>query len=118
MLGIANSRMKDFFDLWTLAGSFEFSGTTLSTAIQATFQRRQTPLPQSPPLALTPEFTADTQKLTQWKAFVRKSKLPTDGIALPQIADVLAEFLMPPTLALIEETEFNKTWSLDGQWRK
>ena len=48
MLGIANSRMKDFYDLWTLARQFEFDGQVLSEAIRATFDRRQTPLPEQP----------------------------------------------------------------------
>jgi hypothetical protein len=48
-MGIANSRMKDFYDVWTLAQQFEFDGTLLSSAIRATFERRQTPIPNSPP---------------------------------------------------------------------
>jgi hypothetical protein len=51
MLGIVNSRMKDFYDLWTLARQFEFSGPVLSAAIRATFERRQTPLPEQLPIA-------------------------------------------------------------------
>jgi len=64
MLGIANSRMKDFYDVWTLARQFEFSGPVLCSAIRATFERRKTALPVKPPLALLPEFTEDRQKLT------------------------------------------------------
>jgi hypothetical protein len=39
-LGIANSRMKDFYDLWVLAHRFEFQSSTLAAAIQATFAKR------------------------------------------------------------------------------
>ena len=117
MLGIANSRMKDFYDIWTLARTFEFSGITLATAIRATFDRRQTSLPHALPLAFTTEFTQDAQKLAQWKAFIRKGNLPAEGNSLPQIAEVLAEFLMPPTLALISENEFRQAWSPDGKWQ-
>ncbi len=53
MLGIANSRMKDFYDIWSLARTFEFSGPSLSSAIRATFERRQTDLPSKPPLRFT-----------------------------------------------------------------
>lgn len=49
VLGIANSRMKDFYDLWTLARQFSFEGATLSAAIEATFDRRKTPLPTDAP---------------------------------------------------------------------
>jgi hypothetical protein len=58
-LGIANSRMKDFFDLWFLAGNFGFEGTLLQEAIAKTFERRQTPIPTDVPLALTDDFARD-----------------------------------------------------------
>ena len=61
MLGIANSRMKDFYDIWKLAKDFEFSGEILQTAIQATFTRRATQLPTTPQVALTSEFAEDSQ---------------------------------------------------------
>ena len=64
-LGIANSRMKDFFDLWVLARGFPFEGPTLSRAIGATFRRRKTDLPAEAPLALTAEFGADPGKVKQ-----------------------------------------------------
>ena len=59
MLGIANSRMKDFFDLWVLARQFEFQGPMLCQAIRATFERRRTPVPAEVPLALSAEFSND-----------------------------------------------------------
>jgi hypothetical protein len=59
MLGIANSRMKDFFDIWVLSRRFEFDGTVLRRAIEATFTRRETKLPTAPPLALSAEFAND-----------------------------------------------------------
>jgi hypothetical protein len=56
LLGEANSRMKDFYDVWFLSRRFEFDGETLVRAIRATFDRRKTKLPTSVPLALTQEF--------------------------------------------------------------
>ncbi|MEX2218061.1 MAG: nucleotidyl transferase AbiEii/AbiGii toxin family protein [Phycisphaerales bacterium] len=50
-LGIANTRMKDFFDLWTIARSFPFDARTLARAIRATFERRRTTIPSGMPLA-------------------------------------------------------------------
>ncbi len=58
-LGIANSRMKDFFDLWILARDFAFDGPRICRAIHATFRRRKTDLPSAPPIALTSEFGTD-----------------------------------------------------------
>lgn len=72
--GMANSRMKDFFDIWVLASRFDCDGPRLTQAIEATFERRLTPLPVSPPLALTEEFYSDAGKKVQWSAFLRKGR--------------------------------------------
>ena len=74
-LGLANSRMKDFYDLSVLAQRFEFENATLAAAIQATFETRRTPLPSSLPLAFSRDFRQLPNKQTQWKAFLRKSGL-------------------------------------------
>ncbi len=74
-LGMANSRMKDFYDIWVLAQRFEFESAALAAAIQATFETRRTPLPSSLPLAFSAEFHQSPNKQTQWKAFLRKRDL-------------------------------------------
>ena len=109
-LGIANSRMKDFYDVWTLARQFEFDGTVLCAAIRATFQRRQTALPAATPLALTPEFSTDRNKTIQWSAFLRKGRLIESPPPLEEAVSLLASFLMPPTLALVSNDPWNRTW--------
>lgn len=117
MLGIANSRMKDFYDVWTLTRQFRFSGPLLCAAIRATFDRRKTALPEQLPLALSSEFTEDRQKLTQWRAFIRKGKLDAEGMELAHIADSLRAFLMPPTEALVGGADFDMDWLPNGPWR-
>lgn len=116
MLGIANSRMKDFYDIWTLTNQFEFSGTVLCKSIQATFERRRTELPQEPPLALTAEFAEDHQKQTQWRAFIRKGKLDDAPETLSEVTQRLQVFLMPPTRSLVSGAELDARWS-DGEWQ-
>ena len=118
MLGIANSRMKDFFDLWTLANAFEFDGAILCRAIRATFNRRKTTLPTAPPLALTPEFGADLDKVRQWEAFVRKSTLDAGGMTLKTVCAYLHDFLVPPAKALVAGTPFEKSWPPAGPWHR
>ena len=117
MLGIANSRMKDFFDLWTLANEFEFAGLPLSQAISATFERRQTPLPTLTPTALRPEFGEDRAKVTQWTAFLRKNKLTNAPANLRDVTSQLEPFLMPPTRAIAAELRFDREWPQGGPWR-
>ena len=117
MLGISNSRMKDFFDLWKLAKQFEFDGPVLSKAIEATFGRRETQVPATTPLALTKEFTNDKQKMTQWKAFINKTSLDAREHPLDDIAAELELFLLPPSRAISAKESFNKTWKLGGPWQ-
>lgn len=69
-LGHANSRMKDFYDVWVLIKTFEFAQDRLARAIAATFARRQTAIPAGPPDALTAEFADDPLKQRQWTAFI------------------------------------------------
>jgi hypothetical protein len=116
MLGIANSRMKDFFDLWVLARSFGFGGAVLADAIRATFARRKTPVPAVPPLALTAEFGADAAKVKQWQAFLKKGKLDAGGVTLVEVCEFLAGFLMPPAQALAGGTKFAQAWPAGGPW--
>ncbi len=117
VLGIANSRMKDFCDLWTFAAQFEFEGASLSRALKATFARRKTALPTAPPLALTAEFYQDKAKQSQWDAFLRKGLLRSQRKTLSEVAEMLTEFLMPPALATANGQAFQKLWTAGGPWK-
>lgn len=116
-LGIANSRMKDFYDLWDILQRFEFDGETLAMAIKASFERRNTPIPTEAPLALTQAFASDTTKQKQWDAFLRKNALSVDKLALADIIAALHAFLMPPTLNISGGSTFTATWPAGGPWR-
>ncbi|GJE19457.1 nucleotidyl transferase AbiEii/AbiGii toxin family protein [Methylobacterium marchantiae] len=92
-LGRANSRMKDFYDIWILSKSFDFADDRLARAIAATFARRATPIPVDLPDALTPAFASDEQKQRQWIAFVRD--VAVNPGKFEEVIVSLAEFLMP-----------------------
>jgi hypothetical protein len=109
-LGMANSRMKDFYDLYMLARTFPFDGQILRQALQATFDRRQTPLPTSIPLALSMEFAHDSTKQTQWNAFIRKSQLTNQAPALADVIDMLTKFVWPAAMAAQEQQDFAHSW--------
>ncbi len=117
MLGIANSRMKDFYDIWSLARDFDFDGLILSQAIAATFKRRRTALPTEAPLALTGSFSQDRAKATQWDAFIRKNRLLANKASLLDITAFLRDFLMPPVLSIQQGREFNLIWHASGPWK-
>lgn len=117
MLGIANSRMRDFYDLWVLSMRFSFDGKILGKAIRKTFARRRTAVPAATPLALTAEFYNRPDKNTQWVAFLRRAALESDVTTLPQVAGSLEKFLMPPSLALSKSERFEMIWPPAGPWR-
>jgi hypothetical protein len=115
-LGIANTRMKDFHDLWMLACRFDFEGERLAQAIGATFERRRTAIPAEPPLALTPEFHGDAAKLTQWKAFLRRGSV-AEAAELAPVVELIRSFVMPPAAAARAGRAFAERWPSGGPWR-
>ncbi|MDQ1249945.1 MAG: hypothetical protein QG597_4322 [Actinomycetota bacterium] len=92
-MGMLNSRMKDFFDLWILAKHSDFDGPILLRAVAATFERRRTAVPNGMPIGLSDEFINDAQKDKQWQAFLRKNAL--DPMPLATVIADLRGFLMP-----------------------
>ena len=92
LLGRANSRMKDFYDIWLLSQAFEFEADRLSRAFAATFARRSTTLPMEPPDALTEAFATDVAKIAQWNAF--KRGLRSDPGSLAKVVSDIQGFLM------------------------
>ncbi len=115
-LGQLNSRLKDFFDLWLLSRQYAFDGTTLSSAVFQTFQNRQTAInPQ--PVALTATFANDPVKQTQWKGFLRKSRLDVAPPQLSDVVDAIGGFLLPLALALSTGQTFSSVWQPPGPWR-
>ncbi|MGS0756152.1 nucleotidyl transferase AbiEii/AbiGii toxin family protein [Roseateles sp. GG27B] len=95
MLGQANTRMKDFYDLAVIARRTDLDGKTLAAAIAATFARRGTALPTERPLALTTEFSTDGAKLRQWQGFLNKNRLVSGS--LPDTVALLDRLLWYPT---------------------
>jgi predicted nucleotidyltransferase component of viral defense system len=115
-LGAGNSRMKDFYDLRVMAREFSFNGVLLRKAIAATFERRNTALPEVQPVGLTVEFSQDASKQAQWRAFVTRSRLEANAPALDAVVEELLAFLLP-VIAAARETSFERHWIPGGPWR-
>jgi hypothetical protein len=81
LLGMTNTRMKDYFDLDVLLQRSELDPDELRRAIQATFARRKMMMPAELPVGLSDTFSADPAKQTQWKAFLKKNRLDRDELA-------------------------------------
>ena len=114
--GLANTRMKDFYDLVILSRMFEFNGEVLRKAIQATFDRRPTLVPLGLPVALTPEFATDKSKLTQWKAFLRRFDVHKATDLASAIA-AITEFAGPVLAAAGKQAAFGAHWVMGGPWK-
>jgi hypothetical protein len=81
VLGMTNSRMKDFFDLWVLLHDEAIDDAELQRAIEATFARRQTDTPGTLPVGLSDAFASDAGKQLQWRAFLKKNQLAEQDLA-------------------------------------
>jgi predicted nucleotidyltransferase component of viral defense system len=113
-LGMLNSRMKDFYDIWFLARTFSFDLRILSAALRATFDRRKTELEPHRLQTLLVELSGDGAKPKQWRAFLRKSSLTApDDFAV--ISDAILEFLMAPVGGARETAG---TWPAGGPWQR
>lgn len=111
-LGVANSRMKDYFDLWVLAKHSDFEGEVLRQAIGATLSRRRTGIPTDVPFGLSESFAAHPQKQMQWQGFLKKNRL--EALPLVQIVAALHQFLMPPLGALASGQDFGGIWNREA----
>jgi len=117
-LAMANSRMKDFYDVYALSASHDFEGSTLEKAIESTFQRRSTPMPEDP-LVFRAEFHQDKDRQRQWAAFLRKSRLQDLDREFEQLMTRIATFLTPIVHSVRSKEEFENSWdSKTGSWKK
>ncbi len=114
-LGIANSRMKDYFDLWTLACHTDFDGELLHAAIHATFGCRNTPITEEVPFGLTDAFAENSQKQIQWKAFLRKNALT--AVPLTEVIIALRDFLLPPIDTAPKNKPYERQWHAGTGWK-
>lgn len=92
-LGLANTRLKDFYDIWVLVRAQKFKDDRLARAIRATFDRRKTQIPTERPDALSETFANDPTKIQQWTAFIQDVAI--DPGPLNDVVEMLAAFLMP-----------------------
>jgi len=114
-LGILNSRMKDFFDVWLLSRQFDFDGETLAAAISQAFSHRGTDL-LAQPVALTTSFAEDASKTTQWRAFVRRNRLENAPTDFNSAVEAIAAFLGPVARVLSSGRPFVGSWRAPGPW--
>lgn len=93
VLGVANGRMKDFYDLWAIPRSINVPDEELDAALAATFARRETAMPTERPAGLTPEMADDANKQRQWKAYAASIEL--ENVELLEVVDAIWTLIGP-----------------------
>lgn len=91
--GIANSRLKDFYDLYLIVQTFALETIQLAEAVRRTFERRDTGLPTTPPIGLTEAFARAWAP--QWRTFLTRERMATAPEHLEAVIVELRAFLMP-----------------------
>ena len=115
-LGILNSRMKDFYDIWVLSRTFDFKGKLLAEAVEKTFEKRNTPVNLDAAL-FDPSFGKDGDKNVQWQGFVRKTKLINAPQSFEEVIGAVKLFLEPLATSIVVRRGFNSNWTAPGPWR-
>jgi predicted nucleotidyltransferase component of viral defense system len=92
-IGMANTRMKDYLDLWVLLDREKLNRRTLARAIAATFTRRSTVVPVVVPIGLSDEFGSDPSRQALWKGFLAKNELAV--VSLLDVVVAIRSALQP-----------------------
>lgn len=93
LLGMTNSRLKDYLDLSVLLQRETLDADILAKAIAGTFRRRGMPVPAALPVGLREEFANDASRQALWRAFLKKNQL--DGVPLPELVAALRGGFQP-----------------------
>ncbi len=112
-LGMLNSRMKDFYDIWLLSRQFDFDGTKLAEAIRLTFEQRGTTLPAEIEAFTEPFIEA---KQTQWAAFWKRLQQNHVPASFREITASVDRFLSPIVAALSSGKPSPTNWTAPGAW--
>lgn len=97
-LGLANGRMKDFYDLWAVPRTLTIEDADLDEALSATFARRGTPIPADRPVGLSQDMAQDRAAQQRWRAYVSSLDLPE--IAFPDVLDEIWTTVSPSCMRL------------------
>jgi len=116
-LGLANSRVKDYFDMWSLARQFDFDGEVLAEAMRQTFAQRRTELPRQVD-GLTDAYASQPERVQQWRSFVERNRLTEAPMELGVVVSQLLSFLEPLIQATASGEMFSAVWRAPGPWQR
>lgn len=116
-VGLLNSRLRDYFDVFVLARRRAFDGASLKKAVRHTFERRGTSIPEDLPPGLSTRFAKEPGKQIQWKSFCHKLGEPSVPEDLTRVLEKIASFVGPVLRAARDNTPFDQTWPAEGPWQ-
>lgn len=116
-IGVVNSRMKDFYDLAMMARYFDFDGDVLTSAVRATFERRQTEISDGMPDGLSDTFALSPQASRTWRGFMARDRLTSDLEEFPKVISELRAFLLPILASARDSKILLGRWSPGGPWQ-
>lgn len=112
-LGVLNSRMKDFYDIWLLSRQFDFDGAKLAEAIRLTFERRGTLLPAD--IEAFGKTFIDAKQV-QWTAFLKRLRQGRIPASFNEIVSSMETFLLPLASAISQGNPKPTSWNAPGPW--
>ncbi len=116
--GEANTRIKDFHDIWVTTGTFPFDLASVVEAVGGTLRRRQTPFPTQVPLGLTDSFAAVAEQSGLWSGFLRRTPPALKPPPFPELQAELRSFFGPVIGSLEVPEGARGTWDpAGGAWR-
>jgi hypothetical protein len=113
-LGNANSRMKDFYDVWICSKHLDFNADMLLKAIHATFKNRETPVPPDEFEALTTTFVEGHR--IQWNAFVRKIGEDELKDEFGEVVEDIRILAMPMLRSIARGEKLARRWKSGNGW--
>lgn len=113
--GLANSRLRDYYDLWLLPTLRSYEGSEVSAALGATFNHRGTTLPTDVPPGLSSAFFADPANQAAWRAFLSNRRVEALW-DLREVCEAIIAFIMPPAAAAAAGSSFSSMWSPTSSW--
>ncbi|MBV6522216.1 MAG: hypothetical protein MNPFHGCM_02362 [Gemmatimonadaceae bacterium] len=116
ILGSANSRTKDYYDLFELPRALSLEGGLLAESIRRTFARRATPVPPTPLEGLSDAFGRDPLHAGRWRAFLDKGGLKAAEQDFVVVVTAIRDFALPVLDAVREDSPFDQYWPPGGPW--
>ena len=113
-LGDANSRYKDFYDIYILGVRYDLDGAELKESIKETFEHRGTEFDDI--YAFTDDFLKSEIHQRRWKSFLKKKKALVT-VELDEVVSIIKVMLLPIVDSITSGTDFYLKWNhTSGSW--